>query len=240
MNDEERVEATLKLKGDGNAKFKEGLFKEAEGFYREAISHLDSVENENEKITELKSTILVNISVACNKAGDWAGANQAASRSIDISDQNPKAFYQRALANEGIKNYDQAVKDIVSAIKLSPKDKNMRKVHEKLKEAKKEFNKTEASMYSKMISKGLYEEKADAPKKADGLPKYNPENPKTFFDISIGGEKQDRVIFELFKEEVPKTAENFRQICTGEAGTEDSPHTYKGNIFHRVIKGFMA
>lgn len=70
----------------------------------------------------------------------------------------------------------------------------------------------------------------------------NPENPKVFFDINIGGEAAGRVVFELFKDAAPLTAENFRALCTGEKGTGISgkPLHYKGSAFHRVITQFMC
>lgn len=48
-----------------------------------------------------------------------------------------------------------------------------------------------------------------------------------------------RVKMELFADIVPKTAENFRQFCTGEHLKNTLPVGYKGCTFHRVIKDFM-
>ncbi|MFF2777249.1 peptidylprolyl isomerase [Streptomyces sp. NPDC058052] len=55
-----------------------------------------------------------------------------------------------------------------------------------------------------------------------------------FFDITINDEPAGRIVFKLFDEVVPKTAQNFRELATGQHG-----FGYEGSPFHRVIPAFM-
>eukprot|EP00397_Hematodinium_sp_SG-2012_P066943 GEMP01102039.1.p1 GENE.GEMP01102039.1~~GEMP01102039.1.p1 ORF type:complete len:188 (+),score=55.80 GEMP01102039.1:43-564(+) len=67
-------------------------------------------------------------------------------------------------------------------------------------------------------------------------------NPTVFFDMTIGGQPAGRIEMVLFADDVPKTAENFRCLCTGEKGQGRSgkPLHLKGSSFHRVISNFMC
>merc|ERR1712195_367152 len=73
---------------------------------------------------------------------------------------------------------------------------------------------------------------------------HNPLNMASvvFFDMTIGGAPAGRIEMTLRGDVVPKTAENFRALCTGEKGTGKSgkPLHFKGSAFHRVITDFMC
>jgi cyclophilin family peptidyl-prolyl cis-trans isomerase len=64
-------------------------------------------------------------------------------------------------------------------------------------------------------------------------------------DISVANDDYrkpiGRMVFRLFPD-VPKTAENFKCLCTGEkgVGVSGKPLHYKSNKFHRIVPGFMV
>lgn len=67
-------------------------------------------------------------------------------------------------------------------------------------------------------------------------------NPRVFFDIAINNQVRGRIVFELFADVVPATAENFRVLCGGSPSDPSAKNTgkFKGSAFHRIIPGFMC
>nr|CAD7449172.1 unnamed protein product [Timema bartmani] len=65
--------------------------------------------------------------------------------------------------------------------------------------------------------------------------KKSKKNPQVYFDVKIGKNNVGRIIIMLRADIVPKTAENFRCLCTHEKG-----YGYQGSTFHRIIPDFMC
>lgn len=246
-------EECKKVKDMATEKFKAKEFKEASDLYLDGVARVGELSYQTPENKKFKQICYQNAAICMNKLGE-AGEREYyfkavvnCTSALEIDEDSEKALYNRAVANMNVKNWAEALEDIKDAIKLNANNKVYRDLYEKIKAGKKEADSKDKNIYANIFSgEGLYEEK-EAPKannEFDVLPAFDPDNAQCFFDIKIGdpapgasGEEPKRVVFEVFTKQVPKTAENFRSIC---AGDNDKGYHYKGNFFHRVIKGFMA
>jgi len=242
MSDPELIKVALRYKDDGNLRFKAQKLKEAEGFYRDALAHLDAVKNDNKELKDLKKTILLNLSIVTNNTGDYKETLINCTKALDIDEKAGKAYFLRSQANLKMHQYDEAMADLKEAIKISPGDKKLREEFDNIKALKKKWLESQQKSIKNFFAQGLYNEKeAVVTRQEDHLPDFDEQNPQCYLDIEIGNEgtdshKKGRVVIELFKSKVPKTSENFRCLCTGEKGDSLS---FKGNVFHRIIPDFM-
>jgi len=98
MSDGELIQVALRLKDDGNAKFKLSKLKEAEGHYKDGLSHLETVKNDNKDLRDLKITLLQNISVVTNKTGDYKETIRNCTKALKIDEKAVKALFLRSVA----------------------------------------------------------------------------------------------------------------------------------------------
>lgn len=77
--------------------------------------------------------------------------------------------------------------------------------------------------------------------RTDVVPEHAPGRHRVWMDIAIGGAPAGRIICELYNDVVPRTAENFRSLCSGirGMGRRGKPLLFKGAPFHRIIPNFM-
>ena len=243
MEYEEKVAEGKRLKAEGVEKYKAGDYVGAREKWDEACKYIDRYINKyadyEKEACDLYQAVLTNLCNCCAKQKEYYAVILYANKGIKVNEELPKLFYFRALANAQTSEFDNARKDIESLEKLL-KGKEKEDAAESIQYIKNIIEKREKETNSqrKKFSKGLfghslYKDK-EPTKPIEPPTEQNPKNPVVFLDIKIGEKEKQRVEIELFNDKVPKTCDNFRCLCTGEKKI-----TYKGNIFHRVIKDFM-
>jgi len=233
--EERRVEAE-KLKQEGNTFVKEQKFAEAKQKYEQVVEYLDT--DQSKESRDLTHSVYLNLALVCTKLNEFHKAIEFATKALDINMHSAKAYFRRAQAKSGFGQLEEAVEDLKIALEIDPENNEVAKEIHSLKAKIKAAKIKEKKTFTNMFSGEIYESKEE-PKTTSNY--SDPNNTHVFMDIQIGSEEPQRIEFELFNHIVPKTAENFRALCTGEKGVGPSgkPLHYKGCGFHRSIKDFM-
>ncbi|KAG5189655.1 cyclophilin-like domain-containing protein [Tribonema minus] len=253
MSAQEKFDEASKLKEEGTALFKAKEFAAAAAKYEEAATYIDKVpeddmddseEEEEASAPKADATAANALLLSCHlnaaqahlSAKQWTNAIAEANKALAIDASNIKGIFRRGSARRHAGLLDESKADMMAVLKLEEGNTAARKELVLLKEAIKAAKSKEKAAFGGIFGKvSMYNDKA-------GVITHSGPNPKVFFDIKIGDEDAGRIVMQLWADTTPKTAENFRALCTGEKGTATTgqPLHYKGSAFHRVIKDFMV
>jgi len=240
MSDEEKKAQAEKLKEEGTEFFKKQDYANAGEKYTEAAEYINDDEDGEESSVpddskELYINCWNNAAMCLLKVRRYSAAVSACSSVIKVDEKNVKALYRRGIASMKTEDFSQAKKDLLNARSLDKENKAIQKACSELKLAISTAKEKEKNMFANLFQKvSMYDDKKTA--ELNIVPNANGDNPYVFFDITQGDKKLGRIVMTLFIDVTPKTAGNFKAICTGD---NDDKLTYKNSIFHRVIKDFM-
>lgn len=238
MTDEQRLEKATKLKAEGTDLFKEKKFAEAAQKYTSAANYAVGEGIVGDDIPEAERPLFIasnsNAAMCFLKTKDYTEAIHACNQVLEIESEattNIKALFRRGTARMNMGLLKEAKADFMTAYNHDKTNKDIRKALQELKNKTEEQKKKEKAAFGGLFKASLYDDK-----KGVIAPNANKDNPHVWFEMKQGEENLGKIVMQIYQDITPKTAENFRCLCTGEKG--DGLH-YKGSTFHRVIKDFM-
>jgi cyclophilin family peptidyl-prolyl cis-trans isomerase len=238
MDFPEKLSRAKMLKNEGVEKYKENEFEIAAEKFLKSIEFIKNSDEKNEDQIEgfnLLITLLTNLSNCYNHLKNYEKVMKFTEQALKLK-PNAKNYYFRSIASVNIGNLNEAEKNLTELKKfLNENDEGIKYVQNLIENQKKIQNVNKKKFSKNIFKQKLYDDKPNNFKPNFIPEKINEKNPKCFFEIQIGknDENLKRIEFELFKDHVPKTSENFRCLCTGEKNLH-----YKNSIFHRIIKDF--
>ena len=253
LSESEKLAFAESHKSAGNEHVKASEWSIAEREYKEAMRALEDLsqpyaaealsEEQRAQLNQLSVSTYNNAALVALKQSKWGAAVRHATKALEAHHSmepghpNVKALFRRAQALRHEGDLVSAQADVREALEAAPRDVALRREAAAIRDALKAQKAKERRMFGNLFQRGveLYDDK-------EGVVVHEGPLPRVFMDVSVGGETIGRVVFKLFADVVPKTAENFRALCTGEKGLGESgkPLHFRNSKFHRIIPGFMC
>ncbi|CAH0561257.1 unnamed protein product [Brassicogethes aeneus] len=150
------LDAIEKIKNSGSHFFYKSNFTDSERKYKKALRYIDwylleSDGKSNCDLEKTKLTLLLNLATVKQKMRKYKEVVQLCSQVIESHPGNGKAYYRRAQARLGSKDYDKALDDLNTAITLHPNDKNIQDFLELTKKTKLVYLKQEKKVFSRLF-----------------------------------------------------------------------------------------
>jgi len=224
------------------------MWPEAQERYHEAAQLIDSPKFNlmdtlpagwEAEAKKLKIACWLNEAICHVKSNYWNEAITCSERVLALESTNVKALFRRGSALMGKQEYQAARKDLAAAAELAPKNVEIRNMLGVCKMASRAADRKQMAELGSMFGGKAGELYKGVPQ----IPQWRGPLPTAWLDVSIDGVEVGRIVIELFAKHVPRSAENFRSLCTGERGHgkhSKMPLHYQGTPFHRAIPGFMV
>lgn len=216
-----QLELAMEEKEKGAELYKQQRFGEAREMWAQALGRMRIAQGD--ALGRLELSLRLNLSQASLQLKDFKDVIKHADEVLRLDPESAKGLYRRALAHDSLGNVKAAASDLQRSARLEPRNAEIRKKYEELKQ--------------KLAKLQELEEAEHVP------PVHNLDTlPRAYLDVAVGDAAPERLVFALYSDTVPRTAENFRQLCAGEhAGTtfRGRPFHYKGSVLHRMIPGLM-
>jgi len=159
----QKIKAATVAKEAGNAFFKDGKFDLAIEQYDKGMSYFSEAwgfsDEEKKEMDAVKLPILLNLAAAQLKLKLYADSILNCNKALDIDSSNAKALFRKGQAHSRTNDFEKAKADLLEAIHLSPKSKEIRDEYEAVKQKEESYKQKERDMYKGLFNKKTVETK---------------------------------------------------------------------------------
>jgi len=156
MNTTERIESSKVAKEIGNALFKGGRFRQAQGKYKKALGFIEPgpnfSEEEKQQLRDHKLSLYLNLAAVKLKVLDYKEVIENCNKALGLDHESVKALFRRAQAEFHTSLFDEAKRDLSHAAQLSPQDKDIRQLLDKVNQRLKAIHDKEKKAFSNMFA----------------------------------------------------------------------------------------